>query len=300
MKKIFKDILTEIKYILKSIIPATVVFGIVQGTISYFKNVHNKVPPKWFSPILFSLILLYMLIVLGCYLYRFLKRNIKVFHFNSSNGTMWNNGVRNIAFRVKTINNIFERTFNAGQGYSKKIAHLAEEIGKYADYIDKDNTKSRKAIAKKLQKIKDDMMLLVQGLKQDLLFSIGYKAGKAFATDVLIPHYSMQKDITIKEKIDIWCKYDSDVGWGKFTNNLTDYIQGGEIRVEENFLAYGFGNKICDNLCQWLEGYILGIIEVITGEFGQYKIKGEPIVCKRVKKCCFVVNRIQERSIGPN
>ena len=99
---------------------------------------------------------------------------------------------------------------------------------------------------------------------QEIFFNSGYAGGKNFAERI-----SNQWDFgysvdDIKLKFDKWCKFDSAVGWGKFSANLeldeeTDSI-GGTICINEAFIV---DNKKKRKICYFIKGYCTGVAEVL-------------------------------------
>lgn len=99
---------------------------------------------------------------------------------------------------------------------------------------------------------------------QEIFFNSGYASGKNFAERI-----SNQWDFgysvdDIKLKFDKWCKFDSAVGWGKFSANLeldeeTDSI-GGTICINEAFIV---DNKKKRKICYFIKGYCTGVAEVL-------------------------------------
>lgn len=99
---------------------------------------------------------------------------------------------------------------------------------------------------------------------QETFFNSGYASGKNFAERI-----SNQWDFgysvdDIKLKFEKWCKFDSAVGWGRFSANLeldeeTDSI-GGSIRINEAFIV---DNKKKRKICMFIKGYCTGVTEVL-------------------------------------
>ena len=89
----------------------------------------------------------------------------------------------------------------------------------------------------------------------DLVFECGYEGGRLFGKsfDCL--------DLTSEEKISRWCKFDSSVGWGKFSHNLevdrTQVSVVGTLSIKNCFQHKGN--------CEYIRGYCSGVLESITG-----------------------------------
>jgi len=103
---------------------------------------------------------------------------------------------------------------------------------------------------------------------QNILWKAGCESGKSFGT-VMNKKWEVECEIhTINEKIDKWCEFDSDVGWGKFINDIKiDHDLGevsGSLVISENFQNNNRGKK--DPLiCFFIKGYCEGVIEELLG-----------------------------------
>jgi hypothetical protein len=274
-------------YIIKPLIPLITVFVSAIGVITYFENVYHMSPPNWLNPLLLSIICIYVFIVLIYYGYQQIIKNVKIFKYNYRNGTMWNKDVRNIAFRVETINRILASMYEHSNNYKRQIQKLL-------DHFDKARKKSTQ---EGISAIRDELQAISESMGINILEEVGYKAGKGFAGDVLLPDFARprfrKEKLTQTEKVQIWCKYDSDVGWGRFSSNLTDDIEKGEILVEECFLNYTHGKDVCPGTCSWMVGYIRGVLDEIKGETSKkkYKVTIDDKYCDRSEYCHFVVSR---------
>ena len=199
---------------------------------------------------------------------------------------MWNKNVRNLAFRVETINKVFEEINHRNVELNKDIINIEKKVENIINfYKKKDN------ILKSLDNIKQEINIIGVSLDKGILFETGREAGLLFAKDVLVTHYSKLVKITEKEKVDIWCQYDSDVGWGKFKNMLNDDIESGKVLIEECFLTYRMSGRKCIKLCDWMKGYILGIFEAIS-PFKNYIVETDYNKCQNANMCCFIINQI--------
>lgn len=122
---------------------------------------------------------------------------------------------------------------------------------------------------------------------QEIFFNSGYASGKNFAERI-----SNQWDFgyhveDIKLKFDKWCKFDSAVGWGRFSANLeldpeTDSI-GGSICINEAFIV---DNKKKRKICNFIKGYCTGVCEVLLNSSEVELVCAEcPLNSKFKTKC---------------
>ncbi len=99
---------------------------------------------------------------------------------------------------------------------------------------------------------------------QDTFFSAGYKSGKIFGDRILEKWDLEYPSDCIVERVNRWCEFDSDVGWGRLKNNLTiDEENGnisGSIRLADNFQTYKRSGLNHPD-CSLMFGYIKGVLE---------------------------------------
>ncbi len=106
-------------------------------------------------------------------------------------------------------------------------------------------------------------------IAREILENAGKDCGLRFARALETQFQREASRIPLKTKIAKWCEFDSDVGFGRFSDaNLkvdekTNQVDG-TIRLAENFLTVGKGTSD-DNICSFLKGYIWGILEILTG-----------------------------------
>ncbi len=100
-----------------------------------------------------------------------------------------------------------------------------------------------------------------------VLYDMGYDSGSAFGC-VMNGQWELKNNLTLNDKVTMWCDFDSEVGWGRFINNLNiDEEEGsisGTIDISENFLCY---NRKRDDvkICIFLKGYCEGVLEELLG-----------------------------------
>lgn len=141
--------------------------------------------------------------------------------------------------------------------------------------------------------------LVAAGHAQWILFSAGYTSGWAFGGSL---HEIFRKDIsqkTLRQKIDRWCFFDSDVGFGLFAAEEvveeTDVLRV-VIRLSDNFLVHGKSAEDA-NLCSFMCGYIQGILERVTRL--PLVIRHSKRECEQysptLRSCIFKLERDEER-----
>lgn len=118
-----------------------------------------------------------------------------------------------------------------------------------------------------------------------IFFDAGYKSGVNFAQRLF--NQWNNECISMEEKLEKWCQFDSSVGWGKFDVDITidrerDCLTG-ELRINECFIV---DKRVNCEICSFIKGYCTGIIEIICGNVG---IELECIECpikSRFKSAC--------------
>ncbi len=102
---------------------------------------------------------------------------------------------------------------------------------------------------------------------QKVLKQSGYNCGQAFAQKLNSRWDLAANGVSLyEEKLQQWCKFDSDVGWGKFdikvnvNEDTGDFI--GELTINECFIV-DFKNK--RHICSFVKGYCEGVIETLLG-----------------------------------
>lgn len=103
---------------------------------------------------------------------------------------------------------------------------------------------------------------------EQLLYDMGNYSGSAFGS-VMNERWKMEKEkLSFGEKLEKWCDFDSDVGWGRFESkivvNAEEETLEGSLEIEDNFL--------CDNreitdvpICGFIKGYCDGVISKLLG-----------------------------------
>lgn len=115
---------------------------------------------------------------------------------------------------------------------------------------------------------KNTKELVGEEAAEKLLYDMGYDSGSAFGR-VMYERWDIEKnDISVKEKLDEWCEFDSVVGWGRFRNNIE--IDGykrtleGNLEISENFLCHKRKRNDVP-ICGFMKGYCDGVITELLG-----------------------------------
>lgn len=131
-----------------------------------------------------------------------------------------------------------------------------------------------------------------------LLYDMGYDSGSAFGR-VMNERWELENDLSLMDKISMWCDFDSEVGWGRFVNNLViDEDAGtltGTLDINENFLCYN-RKKNDVKICNFLKGYCEGVIEeLLCGQQVKLTCSGEncPLQSALKKKCSYEVTLVE-------
>lgn len=144
-----------------------------------------------------------------------------------------------------------------------------------------------------------DKMHMHEKLNQ-YLFAAGNAVGSNFGTALLD---KLDLRLSIEQKINQWCDFDTHVGWGKFTNeikvdNVTHRISGG-IKLENNFLVVNRGSEEF-GLCRFMSGYIAGVLEKLL-KISVEVTHNEELDCAQFvpgKSCCdFYVSNKERRGL---
>jgi len=115
-------------------------------------------------------------------------------------------------------------------------------------------------------------------------YEAGRRAGRCFGQSLQRDVWEAQNEMSLQEKLDAWCVFDSGVGFGNLshraTGQVSDFSSGysGTITVEGNFLATEReGGKA--NLCCVLSGYIAGVLSEIFQS--EVHVRHPPSKCKQ-------------------
>ena len=159
------------------------------------------------------------------------------FLFNPERGLLLNkvDKSRNVAFRAETFSNLLTSIYRETQA---RLTSLDDGDGS-------------------------------SKVARSILETAGKDCGLRFARALETQFQREASRIPLKTKIAKWCEFDSDVGFGRFSDanlkvdEMTNQVEGA-IGLAENFLTVGKGTSD-DNICSFLKGYIWGILEELTG-----------------------------------
>ncbi len=103
-----------------------------------------------------------------------------------------------------------------------------------------------------------------QATAEDIFYSSGYAGGKNFGERIK-DQWNLGSSLEdIKRKLNKWCKFDSAVGWGKFTieldyNQETDSLMG-TLCISEAFIVDKVSKR---KICGFIRGYCTGVIQTL-------------------------------------
>ncbi len=108
----------------------------------------------------------------------------------------------------------------------------------------------------------DEVKKLSESDAERIFFESGYDSGKNFAERIESQWNAGHTFEDIKLKFEKWCKFDSAVGWGRFSYELNldeknDCING-SVCINEAFIV---DNRKKRKVCSFIKGYCDGVIE---------------------------------------
>lgn len=104
---------------------------------------------------------------------------------------------------------------------------------------------------------------------EEILRKAGYNCGLRFGTEMYESIQRQRTTLTDSEKVERWCEFDSDVGFGrfhnylKFTHDKHKFEVEGDISLSDNFLVVNQVSEESPHLCSFMTGYIQGVLERI-------------------------------------
>jgi len=130
------------------------------------------------------------------------------------------------------------------------------------------------------------------------LHESGYVGGKQFG-QVMNEQWELEDaQMTLEQKVSKWCEFDSEVGWGKFSNEMSiDEDEGdldGKIVIHENFLCHK-RKKNDSFICEYMQGYVEGVIEELLGGI-EVEVACDMDACpqlKTLKKKCMCAIKVK-------
>lgn len=101
---------------------------------------------------------------------------------------------------------------------------------------------------------------------QEIFFNCGYESGSNFAGRMAAKWGNCTTFEEIEKAVQEWCTFDSDVGWGKFTANITFDEEketiSGTLTISKAFIV---DTKDKRQICQFIRGYCTGVLETLLG-----------------------------------
>ncbi len=110
---------------------------------------------------------------------------------------------------------------------------------------------------------------------EEIFYSSGYAGGRNFGERIKNQWNLGGSFEDIKKKLDKWCKFDSAVGWGRFSIELNYDEQNdcltGSLSISEAFIVDKVGKR---KICGFIRGYCTGVIETLLD------LPGVVLTCK--------------------
>ncbi len=170
------------------------------------------------------------------------------FLYNEERGLLLNRAdrTRNIAFKVETFYNLLTTIYKA------IIKQLSDSVhGEDAELTDEAY----------------NGMPSLKTARNVIMFA-GLDSGKRFGRALFTQLQMEGVRMDMKARINKWCEFDSDVGFGRFNADQIhigdDNQIEGSIALKENFLTVGRNFK-SHNICCFMKGYIRGVLQELVG-----------------------------------
>ncbi len=123
---------------------------------------------------------------------------------------------------------------------------------------------------------------------QNIFFQNGFECGKNFATQMNSKLGSGSSVAEMKEKVQKWCEFDSQVGWGKFEANLDIDVQretiGGNLTITEAFIIDTEKER---KVCAFIRGYCTAVLNTLLGHLDV------ELICKE----CRLKNKLRNQCV---
>ncbi len=124
---------------------------------------------------------------------------------------------------------------------------------------------------------------------EKIFFESGYVSGKNFAERINNQWDTGYSIEDIKMKFDKWCKFDSAVGWGRFSAEVdideeSDALTG-TICINEAFIVDNMKKR---KICSFIKGYCSGVVEILLNSLEVELVCREcPLKSKFKTQCVF-------------
>jgi len=165
-----------------------------------------------------------------------ITKSARVFKMNRNKGELINpaDSERNVAFRTST--------------FAYLLNQLAENLKKTSS--DRNMVSSKKP----------------QGAPENInrvIGKAGIDSGLHFAKDLLSQWEAAGQQLTLQEKLEAWCDFDSDAGFGRFRSSIDD--RGNvEVVLTHSFLSAKKQEKSIDT-STFIKGYVKGVLVELIG-----------------------------------
>lgn len=131
---------------------------------------------------------------------------------------------------------------------------------------------------------------------ENSFYRSGFIAGNNFGKSLMEKAWNNSNEMTVEDKLDSWCRFDSSVGFGFMAKKSLKKdgvnVLSGKIVVKNNFLANNRGKDEI-SLCSLFAGYIAGVLKEILGF--EVKVEHPKSLCMRLtkgrKSCDFYFSR---------
>lgn len=108
--------------------------------------------------------------------------------------------------------------------------------------------------------------LVNQESAEEIFFSSGYISGKNFADRINNQWDTGYTFEELTKKLDKWCRFDSAVGWGKFSTDIRFDEENetilGTLTINESILVDKSEKR---KVCGFVKGYCTGVLETLLG-----------------------------------
>lgn len=180
-------------------------------------------------------------------------KSYRSLRYDLENGTIYygevNPGNRNVLFNNETIKRILQ-----------KVQHYSKELGR-------ENSSA-----------------------EGLLYQLGYAASSGFAEHFQYHCNAKGIEYSLEAWLKEWTHYDSDAGFGHMeVLKMSSDAETATVDITNNFLTHGndYGGKY--SLCEFMIGYIEGLLKSFSGGiYNEYQIDKDRITVKHdlQRDCC--------------
>jgi len=174
---------------------------------------------------------------------------------------------RNIAFKVETFDHILSTIY---EGITRELNNLLETVNNNESKPIKDRIYNNEELRK---------------TPKTIILDAGYLSGLNFGWTMHEIIQRQNERLSLAEKIEKWCAFDSDVGFGKLElikdeDTKLDRLDNINFKIElsDNFIVYKRDSHDI-NLCSFIAGYIQGVLEKVTQQ--SLKVVHKPIDCEQ-------------------